>query len=55
MLTWRIAPQKFESLLFGFFHGFKFRVRVSVGFRLMVRVGFTVRVRVGFKVGQLGV
>ena len=49
-LTWRIEHPKIDSLLSGFCHYVKFRVRVSVGFRVGVRVGFRVRVRVGFRV-----
>ena len=47
-MTWRIQPKKIDSLLSGFCHCTKFRVRVSIGFR--VRVGFRFRVRIGFKV-----
>ena len=45
-LTWKIEPQKFNSILSCFCHCVKFRIRVSVGFRVRVRVGFRVRVRV---------
>ena len=41
---------KIDSLLSGFCHCVKFRVRVIVGFRVRDRVGFRVRVRVGFRV-----
>ena len=49
-MTWRIEPPKIESLLLGFCHCVKFRVRVSVGSRVRVRFGFRVRVRVGLRV-----
>ena len=38
------------SLLSGFYHCAKCRVRVNVGFRVRVRDGFRVRVRVGLRV-----
>ena len=49
-MTWRIEPQKVGSLLFGFCHCVKFKVRVSVRIRERVKVGFRVRVRVGIRV-----
>ena len=48
--TWRIEPKQIDSLLFGFCHSIKYRVRVSVEFRVKVRVGFRVRVRIGLRI-----
>ena len=49
-MTWRIEPQKIESLLSFFCHYIKFRVRVSVGIRVRGRVGFRVRIMFGISV-----
>ena len=39
-----IEPKTIDSLLSGFCHYVKFRVKVSIGFRVRVMVGFMVRV-----------